>query len=477
VNTYGEQLAAVIDRARDALVDRACETITENTFTGIVGEAESGKTYILHRAGARLAAEGWTFVHLDLDEMYSPNQLAWTWARQMARAVMDPVAFAHMTSLAASMWPSSTRGEFVTLPGRIGAEAVRLAQTPSPDGTLGSTQQLTELARATADLARDRGRVVLVVDHLEAQATSRGRTPGARELLWMIRAAGQHVPALHVVAICRPAAQMLATDGDAAYHLDGRWLTIGPLTVDDLPDHVSREEAASVIGATRGHPAATHELLVEMFTGEPSRATPDRPGVALQTAEGRLAARHASLAGRYLQHARSLHRLGGHLLQVTARGEGPYAGSPNVDPAQIADAMKRLDLAGLVSKPDRASTEWVIADPRVAWAMGNQPAWIIAAPARSTSYADLTLPVPERNARTYVDLNVALTNWPATFEADERQLLALLIDGATNEEIAERLGTSRATVTRQLTRIYDKLGITGRKEAVQRLRGLAGSRE
>jgi DNA-binding CsgD family transcriptional regulator len=477
VTTLSEQLLARIDRARDPLVERVLETVLENTFTGIVGEAESGKTYTLRRALRLMGADGWRFVELDLDGAYSANQLAWTWARQMARAVMDGVAFSHMTSLSPSMWPSSTRGEFANLPRRIGAEATRLAQAPHPDGTVGSAKQLTALARATANLAREGGRIVLVVDHLEAPETTRARTPDARELLWMIRAAGQHVPDLHVVASCRPVAQDLAADTDAAYHLDGRWLTVGPLTVEGLPDELGHEEAATVIGATGGHPPATHELIVEMLTGEPSRATPNRPGVALQTAIGRLAARHASLAGRYLQHARSLHRLGGHLLQVTARGEGPYSGSPNIDPSQIAEAMKRLDLAGLVAKRDRASTEWVIADPRVGWALGQQPAWIIPTPARVTSDARMMLTTPHHRGSEHLDLNAGVAPWLETFDAGERLLLDRLAAGATNGQIANDLGISRATVTRQLRRLYDKVGASGRREIVQQLRALADSRD
>lgn len=96
--------------------------------------------------------------------------------------------------------------------------------------------------------------------------------------------------------------------------------------------------------------------------------------------------------------------------------------------------------------------------------------------ARGIVGGDLTLTVPGQRAGTALDIDVSLTKWPVAFEADERQLLAQLTAGATNQEIAERLGISRA-VTRQLTRIYDKLGVRGRQETVQQLRGLARSRE
>jgi DNA-binding CsgD family transcriptional regulator len=468
VNAQHEQLAAAIDRARDPVVERVCETIAESAFTGVVGEAESGKTYILQRAGRMLAFEGWRQIRLDLDDVYSSNHLAWVWARELASMVMDGIAFSHMTSVIPSMWPSTTRGEVATLGDRIGAEAARLAQMLEPDGTVGSAKQLVDLAQATARLAREYARVVLVVDHLEAQETTRARTPDARELLWIVRSAAQHVPELHVVAVCRPAARDLAADSEAAYQLDGRWLTVGPLTIADVPGGLSEEEAAAVIAVTRGHPVATHELVVEMLTGESSAASPGRPGVALQTAVGRLAARHASLAGRYLQHARSLHRLGGHLLNVIARGEGPYAGSSNLDGSQVGEAMKRLDLAGLVAKPNRAVAAWTIADPRVAWVLTSRPAWIVPAPARGTSGAVSLGSGPEGLA-----VDDVIGAWLGVFDPDERLLLDRLMAGATNEEIADRLAISRATVTRQLTRIYEKLGVSGRSEAVKHLRGLA----
>lgn len=48
----------------------------------------------------------------------------------------------------------------------------------------------------------------------------------------------------------------------------------------------------------------------------------------------------------------------------------------------------------------------------------------------------------------------------------EIDLLALVAEGATNEEIADRLYLSTATVKRKLSEVYDKLGASGRAEAV-----------
>ncbi|MEJ2504370.1 MAG: alpha/beta fold hydrolase [Gemmatimonadota bacterium] len=49
----------------------------------------------------------------------------------------------------------------------------------------------------------------------------------------------------------------------------------------------------------------------------------------------------------------------------------------------------------------------------------------------------------------------------------EREVLHLVVEGAKNREIAERLFISVHTVTRHLTHIYAKLGVAGRAQAVR----------
>ncbi|MBK6768540.1 MAG: hypothetical protein IPG72_05825 [Ardenticatenales bacterium] len=55
--------------------------------------------------------------------------------------------------------------------------------------------------------------------------------------------------------------------------------------------------------------------------------------------------------------------------------------------------------------------------------------------------------------------------------AREREVLGLVSDGLTNQEIAERLVISVATVKRHLTNVYGKLGADGRTRAVAVARG------
>ena len=94
--------------AREPAVERIVETATEQSFTGLVGEADVGKTALLHAALARLAQD-WMIVTLDLDGAWSPNRLAWRWARELARAVTGDVALSHLTALSPEMWPAGTR--------------------------------------------------------------------------------------------------------------------------------------------------------------------------------------------------------------------------------------------------------------------------------------------------------------------------------------------------------------------------------
>jgi NarL family two-component system response regulator LiaR len=48
----------------------------------------------------------------------------------------------------------------------------------------------------------------------------------------------------------------------------------------------------------------------------------------------------------------------------------------------------------------------------------------------------------------------------------ERDVLAILVEGLTNAEIADRLGVSRATIKAHVSNILSKLGVSNRGEAV-----------
>jgi hypothetical protein len=199
-----------LEVARPHLVRQVTETIAEQSFTGMVGEAELGKTGILNAALRQLASRRSTIVKLDLDSGWSPNRLAWQWARQLATAAVGAVPISHLEALDRSMWPASTRSAVLSLPGALGAETAALAQAPQPAKGIGRDDALQAPLQATLALAGQR-QLILAIDHLETPSAAGLRSPDVAGLLWSIRAPGQHLPTLHVVVATRPAAQELAS--------------------------------------------------------------------------------------------------------------------------------------------------------------------------------------------------------------------------------------------------------------------------
>ena len=66
---------------------------------------------------------------------------------------------------------------------------------------------------------------------------------------------------------------------------------------------------------------------------------------------------------------------------------------------------------------------------------------------------------PLNPAVVATDVDIALT-------PIERTLLPLLAAGCTNAQIGQHLGRSEKTVRNQLTRVYAKLGVVNRAQAV-----------
>ncbi len=68
---------------------------------------------------------------------------------------------------------------------------------------------------------------------------------------------------------------------------------------------------------------------------------------------------------------------------------------------------------------------------------------------------------------TLVGLGQGMASGLDELSPREREVLGLVVEGAKNSEIAERLFISVNTVTRHLTHIYQKLGVAGRAQAVR----------
>jgi hypothetical protein len=78
----------------------------------------------------------------------------------------------------------------------------------------------------------------------------------------------------------------------------------------------------------------------------------------------RLASRDDGHAGSVMQHARSLHRLGGEVLSSIATGGRPYGDRGVSRPQDVTKALLRLQRAGLIYQP--APQTWRLTNPLLA---------------------------------------------------------------------------------------------------------------
>ncbi len=238
----------------------------------------------------------------------------------------------------------------------------------------------------------------------------------------------------------------LAAGPDAAYRLDGRWLTLDPPSPEAFSDATLAEIALCrlVHARTGGHPRATVELLEELQReGQHARD--------IDSLIGAMAERHSDLARRYMQHARSVHRLGAHLLLAIVQGHGPYEATPEIAASEIAPAMTRLHLNGLVRRT--GPREWASADPRVAWALGAGHSYELTQAAHHGS--SILLAPPDLMRHPSGELTTR-----------QRRILEQLAKGRTNAEIADSLGLSLSTVKGHLRNVYRQLGVENRRQAV-----------
>ncbi len=440
-----------LTQARGTAVDRIVQSAAEQTFTGLVGEADVGKTALLTAALERLQESGWAVVRLDLDGAWSPNRLAWRWARELMRAVAGSVVLSHLDALDPGMWPDATRKALLRLPEQLGSDVAHLAEARQPARGVGKAAALDTPVNATLDLASQR-RLVLVFDHLEAPKAAGISSPDPAEMLWRLRSRGQYLRDLHVIVCTRPPARDIASGPKAAYHLDGRWLTVDAPTARDFSEATGIETAAveAVVSRTGGHPRATLELLSALRGSYSSKPT------AIDAVIAHVADRHVDLTRRYMQHARSVHRLGGHLLLAIAQGSGPYEATPEIDGSEVSQAMTRLHLNGLVRRV--GPREWAPADPRVLWALGG------------TRYHDLPSFYDGERAAANLSSSESASDdpWsnPAVLKLTrrEREVLDRILSGYDNIQIAEDLGISPHTVRHYLSGVYQAFGATNRAQ-------------
>ena len=158
-----------------------------------------------------------------------------------------------------------------------------------------------------------------------------------------------------------------------------------------------------------------------------------------------------------MQHARSVHRLGAHLLLAIVQGHGPYEATPEIAASEIAPAMTRLHLNGLVRRT--GPREWASADPRVGWALGADRGNELTQAAHHGS--SIPLAPPDSNGENALPRHLS-----GELTTRQRRILEQLANGRTNAEIADNLGLSLSTVKGHLRNAYRQLGVENRRQAV-----------
>jgi hypothetical protein len=246
----------------------------------------------------------------------------------------------------------------------------------SPHHTTGwatSTRSPPRWPPPSAWRARD---TLLVIDHLEAPSLTPRHPLNVAQLLWRVRSVTQLQPRLRTLLVSRTPVVKLATAPTAAFYGDGQWLAVTSPSSEAFATATGRSQdlVKLVLSRTGGHVNSTLELLRAL----PAAATD------VEEAIRRLATLHTDLSRRTVQHARTLHRLGGHILQVIAEGKRPYQETPDARSKEIGAAVSALHLAGIIRRQDALRQKnWAITDPRVAWGLALLTGGLAEQPAAS----------------------------------------------------------------------------------------------
>lgn len=350
-----EHASNALATARMDEATRIAEAVRAGRIVGVLGEAEVGKTVTIRQA-LRLDDPPQQVIALDLDGAASDEHVGFYLAKEIARAVLGPTDFSLLS--AGVLLPGRVERGRVSLAELLGVDGLDEALRDWPSGRYTSASALGGLEK----LVHQGPELVLWIDHLEAPLLTPRHPLKLDRLLWGIRELSQRESRLRVVLSGREAVQADVLGPRAAFHQQGRWLSI------DVPSSATWAEVARKLqtptsvaerlsSLTGGHPTTMLLSLVEIAGSGDQR--PPRPEEALRE----LAARDDGLVARAIQHARSLHRLGGQVLVQIARGQRPYAAAQrgSASPQEIRKVLNRLRIAGLL----RRTAGWGIVNPMV----------------------------------------------------------------------------------------------------------------
>lgn len=131
----------------------------------------------------------------------------------------------------------------------------------------------------------------------------------------------------------------------------------------------------------------------------------------------------------------------------------------------LADATADLLTIGVLA----LLVDWFMAVDRRARVLSDA---LVAAQANATSDIDVRRRLALAASESPLPVDTLIVAGQVGLTADQVELLAYLLLGFGNTQIAEAIGRSEATVRYRLTGLYRSLGVRGRRTAVERARDL-----
>jgi hypothetical protein len=342
--------------SRSGEAQRIGETVAKNGIVGVVGEAEVGKTLTIRQSLSALDSRT-AVVYVDFDAAASDGHVGWQIAKQIARQSTIGVDLSILS--AGALVPPRLERTRVQLAEILGVDGVEEALREWPSGSYGALAGFQGLERLAATR-----KVLVWADHIEAPRLTARHPVDVGRLLWGMRELHQRERNIQVLLSGREGIGDVVTGPNAAFHQQGEWLTLGNPPASMWRDVAARLNVPSRITQelaflTGGH---SQTMLVALTTLATRPGDFSENGGELVLAE--LVAQDDGAAARAIQHARSLHRLGGQVLMQVARGQRPYGITQRgaASTQEISKILARLRLAGLL----RNDGGWEVVNPVVA---------------------------------------------------------------------------------------------------------------